>query len=304
MAISSGGENARPVCVMDASGHLGIGLVERLLKKGYSVHAAVQNGDDGQILRKMITENENLKVFGTDMMDYHSIIDAIKGCSGLFYAFKSPMDQSDYDEFSVETEVMAAHNVLEACAQTESMERVVFTSSVTAVVWKGDKNQASDVDERDWSDPNLCRKFKLWHGLAKTLAERTAWALAMDRGVDMVSINSGLLTRPQIPLSHPYLKGAAEMYEGGVFVTVDIGFLVDAHICVYENPSAYGRYICFNQLINRSEDAARFARMLRPPVPSPPSSEDSKIYEQRITNKKLNKLMVDFEREDENQQCI
>jgi hypothetical protein len=36
-------------------------------------------------------------------------------------------------ESTVEKEVRAAHNVLEACAQTDAMERVVFTSSVTAV---------------------------------------------------------------------------------------------------------------------------------------------------------------------------
>lgn len=30
------------VCVMDAAGHLGSGLVERLLRRGYTVHAAVQ----------------------------------------------------------------------------------------------------------------------------------------------------------------------------------------------------------------------------------------------------------------------
>ena len=61
----------------------------------------------------------------------------------------------------VEMEVRTAHNVLEACAQTENMERVVFTSSVTAVVWKGDRKSMDYLDERDWSEPNFCRKFKV-----------------------------------------------------------------------------------------------------------------------------------------------
>ena len=55
----------------------------------------------------------------------------------------------------------AAHNVLEACAQTETIERVVFTSSVTAVVWKENRKLGVDLDERDWSEPNFCRKFKV-----------------------------------------------------------------------------------------------------------------------------------------------
>jgi nucleoside-diphosphate-sugar epimerase len=64
-------------------------------------------------------------------------------------------------EVMVEVEVRAAQNVLEACAQTDTMERVVFTSSVTAVVWKDDRKGVHELDERNWSDLNLCRKLKV-----------------------------------------------------------------------------------------------------------------------------------------------
>ncbi|KAJ6389038.1 hypothetical protein OIU77_027399 [Salix suchowensis] len=159
-------------------------------------------------------------------------------------------------EFMTDVEVRAAHNVLEACAQTETIDKVVFTSSATAVIWRDDrKSITGDLDERHWSDINFCRKFKLWHALSKTLAEKTAWALAMDRGVNM------------------------------------------AHICIYEDVSAYGRYLCFNHVINRHEDAMKLASMLTPSAPSLPQSvdQDLRIIQQGISSKKLNKLMVDFE---------
>jgi nucleoside-diphosphate-sugar epimerase len=61
-----------------------------------------------------------------------------------------------------EVEVRAAHNVLEACAQTETIDKVVFTSSATAVIWRDDrKSITADFDERHWSDINFCRKFKV-----------------------------------------------------------------------------------------------------------------------------------------------
>ena len=67
-----------------------------------------------------------------------------------------------WQELMVEIEVRAAHNVLEACAQTDTIEKVIFTSSVTAVIWRdGIKTMSSDVDERHWSDVNLCKKFKV-----------------------------------------------------------------------------------------------------------------------------------------------
>lgn len=106
--------------------------------------------------------------------------------------------------------------------------------------------------------------LQLWHGLSKTIAEKTAWALAMDRGVNMVSINAGLLMQPDMSIKDPYLLGAAEMYKDGVFVTVDLKFLVDAHICVFEDSSSYGRYLCFNHIINCGKDAVNLANTLLP----------------------------------------
>ncbi|XP_022148523.1 cinnamoyl-CoA reductase-like SNL6 [Momordica charantia] len=288
---------AKTVCVMDASGRLGAALVASLLHRGYTVHASLQNREDLQSVNLKGNLNK-LKVFHSDPLDYHSIMIALKGCSALFYSFQPPPDHSTYDELMAEVEVRAAHNVLEACAQTETIEKVVFTSSVTAVIWKdGIKTMSSDVDERHWSDVNLCKKYKLWHALSKTLAEKTAWALAMDRGVNMVSINGGLLMGHDLTINNPYLKGAAEMYEDGLFVTVDLKFMVDAHICVFEDVSSYGRYLCFNNIINSQKEALRLAHMLLPPSesPSPPSLESSIVYQQGISNKKLNKLMVDYE---------
>lgn len=293
--------NSRVVCVMDASGRLGSTLVRRLLHRGYTVHAAIQSHAELQDFKGYLSvddENNRLKVFHSDPLDYHSILDALRGCCGLFYSFEPPSDQPTYDEFMAEIEVMAAHNVLEACAQTETMEKVVFTSSVTAIIWRdrGD-TVPSDFDERSWSDVNFCKKFKLWEGLSKTLAEKTAWALAMDRDVNMVSVNGGLLMSPDLTISHPYLKGAAEMYEYGVFVTVDLIFLVDAHICVFEDISSYGRYLCFNQVISCNTDAVKLAHKLLPSDASSLSQglDDSRVFQQRISNQKLSKMMMDFD---------
>lgn len=84
----------------------------------------------------------------------------------------------------------------------------------------------------------------------------------------MVSINTGLLMGHDLSIKNPYLRGAAEMYEDGVFVTVDLGFLVDAHICVYEDVSSFGRYLCFNHIINTHDDAVQLARQLTPSASS------------------------------------
>ncbi|GAB4834758.1 hypothetical protein Ancab_033023 [Ancistrocladus abbreviatus] len=288
------------VCVMDASGSLGTALVERLLQRGYTVHAAVQSQGELKQLKGLMKEDDDekrLKIFNCDLLDYYSIADALKGCSGLFYNFEPPRDHPTYDEQMVDVEVGAAHNVLEACAQSYTIDKVVFTSSISAVVWRDDRRSSpSDLDEKHWSDVNFCRKYKLWHALSKTQAEKSAWALAQDRDINMVTVNPGLLVGPDLSIKHPYLKGAAEMYEDGVFVTVDLKFLVDAHICVLEDISTYGRYLCFNTVINCPENAINLAKLLLPSAsPQPQSFQDSeKTIQQKVSNKKLNELMVDF----------
>lgn len=297
MAPASFHRSFDTVCVMDASGRLGSSLVQHLLQKGYTVHAAVQNYHCELLsLDGVCFDKKRLKIFQSDPFDYHSIMDALKGCSALFYTFEPPHDQPTYDEFMAEVEVRAAHNVLEACAQTDTIDKVVFTSSATAVVWKDDrKSSSTNLDERHWSDINFCRKFKLWHALSKTLAEKTAWALAMDRGVNMVSINAGLLVGPDLTITNPYLKGAAEMYEDGVFVTVDLDFLVEALIYVFEDVSTYGRYLCFDRLINCSEEATKLANLLTPQPQTQSYEEGTRMIQPRISNKKLKNLMDDFE---------
>ena len=70
-------------------------------------------------------------------------------------------------------------------------------------------------------------------------------------------------------ISNPYLKGAAEMFENGVLVTVDLNFLVDSHISVFEHSSSYGRYLCFDNVFTSNQDAIRLANMLLPsPTPT------------------------------------
>ncbi|KAK7854902.1 tetraketide alpha-pyrone reductase 1 [Quercus suber] len=189
------------ICVLDASNYVGFWILKGLLSRGYEVHAAIQkHGDQSQTeiekkIREMEKMEERLVVFCVDVLDYHSILVALKGCSALFCC----LDSSDgYDDKIVDLEVRGAINIVEACAQTESIEKIVFTSCLTAAIWRENICAEKDVDERSWSDREFCRKLKLWYALAKTLSEQAAWALAMDRMVNMVSINAGLVLGPGV----------------------------------------------------------------------------------------------------------
>ena len=53
----------------------------------------------------LASDNKKLKIFNSDPYDYQSIIDALKGCSGLFYTFEPPKDQPSYDVSSFSSSI-------------------------------------------------------------------------------------------------------------------------------------------------------------------------------------------------------
>ncbi|KAB2600325.1 cinnamoyl-CoA reductase 2-like [Pyrus ussuriensis x Pyrus communis] len=288
------------VCVLDASTYVGFWILKGLLGRGFKVHAAIQHENNGETeiqkrIREMEKVEEGLVVFDVDVLDYHSILVALKGCTAMFCCLDSP---DGYEEKMVDLEVRGAINVVEACAQTEKVEKVIFTSSLTAAIWRDNISYQKDVDEKSWSDHQFCRKLKLWYALAKTLSEQAAWALAMDRMLRMVSINSGLVLGPGVTQQNPrttmsYLNGAAQMYENGVLAFVDVNFLVDIHIRALEDESTCGRYLCFNQIVNTEDEAIKLAHSLSPLISLPPRYEyqGSEVHTERLRNEKLSKLV-------------
>ncbi|CAI9098605.1 OLC1v1035284C1 [Oldenlandia corymbosa var. corymbosa] len=300
--LGSKGHDKASVCVLDASTYVGFWIVQKLLFRGYTVRAAVQNNGEG-IIRKKIMDlaqtDDRLQTFRVDVLDYQSIVEASKGCCALFCCLDNP---DGYHDVNVDYEVMGAINVVEACAHTASIEKIVFSSSLTAAIWRENIFSQKDVDERTWSDQEYCTKKKLWYALAKTLSEKAAWALAMDRMLDMVSINAGLVLGPAIvqqnsAVTMAYLQGAAQMYENGVLAFVDVNFLADVHIRAFEDKSTTGRYLCFNQIVSNEEEALKLAENLSPLITLPPrykcKDSEAEAYAEKLRSKKLNKLLIE-----------
>ncbi|KAL0906327.1 hypothetical protein M5K25_024811 [Dendrobium thyrsiflorum] len=97
-----------------------------------------------------------------------------------------------------------------------------------------------------------------WYCLSKTMAEREAFKLAQENGLDVVTLCPSLVFGPLLQSNVNYsslllinfLKGSPELIEtsrSGAFV--DVRDVADALLLVYETPNASGRYICsLNQM--------------------------------------------------------
>ncbi|KAE8722028.1 cinnamoyl-CoA reductase 2-like isoform X2 [Hibiscus syriacus] len=298
------------VCVTSGVSFLGVALVNRLLIHGYSVRILVHNQDDVERLREMQVSGEmmvacsnKISVVMAKPTEIQGLTEAFDGCRGVFHtsAFADPAGISGYSKYMAEIEVKASENVMKACARTASVKNCVLTSSLLSCIWR-DSHQPqlpTLVNHDCWSSESLCMDKKLWFALGKLKAEKVAWKIAEEMSLKLTTICPGLITGPEFSHRNPtvtiaYLKGAQEMYGNGLLASVDVIRLAEAHVCVYEamNKTASGRYICFDRIIERDEEAEKLATEIGMPAHKICGNSLEFIpIRFQLSNKKLNNLM-------------
>lgn len=187
------------------------------------------------------------------MNEEGSFDSAISGCHGVFHT-ASPVlfTVKDPQVDMLDPAIKGTLNVLTSCKKFPSVRRVVLTSSMAAVVFSG-KSRAPEVvvDESWFSDPELCKESKMmWYTISKTLAEDAAWKFVKKNGIDMVSMNPGMVIGPML---QPRLNtsvttilnfiNGAKTYPNATLGWVHVKDVATAHILAFEAPSASGRYI-------------------------------------------------------------
>jgi dTDP-glucose 4,6-dehydratase len=122
------------VLVTGAGGFIGSHLAEELVRQGEEVRAFVRyNSRDDRGLLDDLQEGvgNEIEVIPGDLKDPDGVKKAIKGCSRVFhlgaliaipYSYVHPFD-------FIQTNVMGTANLLNACLETGSVERVIHTST-------------------------------------------------------------------------------------------------------------------------------------------------------------------------------
>ncbi|CAL5011628.1 unnamed protein product [Urochloa decumbens] len=274
--ICAASGHGRTVCVTGAGGFIASWLVKLLLEKGYTVRGTVRNPDDdakNAHLRALDGATERLTLVRADLLDKESLTAALRGCEGVFHT-ASPV--TDDPEKMIEPAVNGTKNVINAAADVSTVRRVVFTSSIGTVYMDPRHAPGAEVDETCWSDLDYCKNTKNWYCYAKTVAEQAAWELAKQRQLDLVVVNPSLVLGPLLQPSvnastlHilKYLDGSVKTYTDAVQAYVHVQDVADAHARVYEEPGAWGRYLCAGRTLHRGEVCRMLAKMF-PEYPVP-----------------------------------
>lgn len=247
-------------CVTGGGGYIGSWLVKTLLENGYTVHATLRdpgNPSKNSCLLSLPGAHERLRLFRADLCEDGSFDSAIHGCQGVFHT-ASPTDSEsqDAEKELIEAAVTGTLNVLKSCAKTESVRRVVYTSSASAAFFL--EKPMETIDESCWSSVDFIRQNKPpgWmYYVSKTLADQAAMQFAKENKMEVVSILPVIVAGPWLTTGVPasvdvtmsLITGNRNLHEilkwiGTCFVHIED--LCRAHLFLMEKPAVGERYIC------------------------------------------------------------
>ncbi|CAJ0585091.1 unnamed protein product, partial [Mesorhabditis spiculigera] len=186
------------VLVTGASGYLGAHCVKTLLEKGYRVRGTVRSLNNEKKVapvKLLDPTGQNLSLVEADLNEKQGWPSAVAGCDFVLHV-ASPFPLVGTEE-TIKTAVAGTMNVLEACAEAESVEKVVLTSSVAAIT-EGHLHVDAPLNEDYWSKPEEAPAYPK----SKTMAERAAWDFVKQKGhknnFALTVINPGFIIGPPI----------------------------------------------------------------------------------------------------------
>jgi NAD(P)-dependent dehydrogenase (short-subunit alcohol dehydrogenase family) len=254
--MASGEAKGVAVMVTGASGFIGSTLVRRLLDRGYNVHAGVLNpgqsaampwlfallrmrwschriapwrADDraetDHLLALAAGAGEGrLRIFRCDLFDGAALLDAARGCSGVFHLAspcildavsdpqvalprpRCPLLSTPHPRLIssvwfwpqkqlIVPAVEGTLNVLRAAKEAGGVRRVVVTSSISAIVPSPGWPAGEVRDERCWTDVDYCEENGVSLPIPLSLSPAKLGFFSSFAAISLISSESRLLLR-------------------------------------------------------------------------------------------------------------
>ena len=170
---------------------------------------------DLSFLTSLTSDNSKLQIFQADLRQPESFTTAIEGCIGVFHvAHPVVMSEPLPEEEAAKMTVEGTLGILKACLDSNTVKRVVYTSSVATIVHGGGRDNRDKVDESTWSDIDFYKSLNQSRGselyvATKIKTEKAAQEFAEKHGLDLVTLNPSLVVGPFICPHLPSSVGLA-----------------------------------------------------------------------------------------------
>lgn len=251
------------------AGHVAV----QLLQQGWRVRGTARSLNDAPALRALLCKAAGrdpamLEIVAADLMSDTGWDVAARGCRYVIHT-ASPFPDK-LPEREEDLTVPATEGTLRvlAAARRAGVRRVVVTSSLAAVCYGRDPG--APYTEADWSDPDdpqLPPYYK-----SKTLAERAAWRYAREHGLELATVNPGIILGPvlsartgtSVDVVRKLLAGAYPAMPDIGFAVVDVRDVADLHLRAMTGEQAAGRRFIAAGRFMRLADMAQALREAMP----------------------------------------
>ena len=259
--------NSSPVMITGATGYIASWVVKFFLEEGFTVHAAVRDAKNKQ-KRKHLDDlakhhEGDIIYFETDLLKNGSYEEAMKGCQIVLHT-ASPflLETKNPQQELIDPALNGTKNILKSVNDTETVKRVILTSSVAAIYGDAiDSLRAPNrtFDETMWNTTSS--KTNNEYSYSKTLAEKKAWEICKEQNRwDLISINPSFVVGPALnPLADFQSKkvmlqfGNGDLKYGAPDLTlgmVDVRDVGKAHLLAALSRNVRGRYILSSESIS------------------------------------------------------
>ncbi len=276
-------DTSKPVLVTGGTGYVAGHILKRLLEAGATVHTTVRDPSKTERLGYLNDLADGspgtLRFFRANLLEAGSFDEAMAGCGVVFHVaspYTTAVDDPQRD--LVDPAVNGTTYVLEAANRTESVKRVVLTSSMAAIF--GASADLADTprgvfDEDVWNTSSSLTDNP--YSYSKTLAEKKAWEMhdAQDRW-RLVVMNPPAIYGPGVKV-HKGAESFTQMASFGdgtlksgapdirIGIT-DVRDVAEAHLRGGFLPDAQGRHV----ISGHDSGFLQIAEILRGAFPNAP----------------------------------
>ena len=246
------------ICLSGGGGYLGRHVAAALLEHGFHVVLSLRDLAKAEPIRAALSaylgqSNLPLTFVQTDLTREQGWDAALKGCDAFVHTASPFPDRPPKDASELIKTAVAGTEMVMRIAHAENVKRIVQTSSIAAVINTPLYDKDDRYDESYWSDENdSCTDG---YALSKLKAEQRAWDVATDLGLDLTTLNPGLIFGPPIGASGAtsvalikrYLRGRETALPRAAFPSVDVKDVAQAHVRALLQPKSIGQRLILSE---------------------------------------------------------
>ncbi|MBD3237426.1 MAG: NAD-dependent epimerase/dehydratase family protein [Candidatus Eisenbacteria bacterium] len=246
---------SKTVLITGLSGFIAKHVALRALAEGHRVRGTVRDlataGALEGTLERAGADLSSLELAQADLQADEGWIDAVRGVDYVLhiaspFPLKQPSGRLDLVPPARDGTLRVLRTVKDA---GDSVERVVLTSSMAAMMYRPDRARHFAVREEDWTDIDWPPASA--YVISKTVAERAAWEWARENDFTekLAAINPGLVLGPaldtksatSIEVIRLIMRGAYPALPPAYFGVVDVRDVAALQLAALTAPDTRGR---------------------------------------------------------------